>query len=133
MEVSFEVTTLIRASSSEIYRTWLNSEGHSAMTGSPATASTKVGDEFQAWDGYITGKNLTLETGRRIVQSWRTTEFTDEDADSHLEILLVPEFEQTRIILRHSKLPEHGTQYEEGWEDAYFVPMRSYFTSNTPD
>jgi hypothetical protein len=72
-----------------------------------------------------------LEPGRRIVQSWRTTEFTSVEQDSLLEILFVPTSEQTRLVLRHSDLPEHGTQYEQGWEDAYFTPMRSYFRPET--
>lgn len=127
MHISFEVSTLLSASPSEIYDAWLSSEGHTAMTGSPAVASSVVGETFEAWDGYITGENLALEPGRRIVQSWRTTEFTSDEQESLVEILLEPAFEQTRLILRHSNLPEHGTQYEQGWEDAYFVPMRIYF------
>ncbi len=133
MSVSFEVSTLLSASPSEIYNAWLSSEGHTAMTGSPAMASSRVGETFEAWDGYITGENLVLEPGRRIVQSWRTTEFTSVEQDSLLEILLVPSFEQTRLVLHHSKLPEHGTQYEQGWEDAYFAPMRSYFEAGTKE
>ena len=131
MSISFEVSTLLSASPSEIYNAWLSSEGHTAMTGSPAMASSRVGETFEAWDGYITGDNLALEPGHRIIQSWRTTEFNSVEKDSRLEILLVPAFEQTRLVLRHSNLPEHGTQYEQGWEDAYFTPMKSYFRLET--
>ena len=133
MLVSFEISTLISASPTEIYNAWLSSEGHTTMTGSPAMASSRVGETFEAWDGYITGENLALEPGRRIVQSWRTTEFNSVEQDSLLEILLVPAFEQTKLVLRHSKLPEHGTQYEQGWEDAYFTPMGSYFRPETKE
>ena len=58
------------------------------MTGGAATASAAVGGAFTAWDNYISGCNLALEPGRRIVQSWRTTRFTAEDADSQIEVLL---------------------------------------------
>ncbi len=133
MNVSFEISTLFPASPSEIYETWLSSDGHTAMTGSPAMASSRVGVGFEAWDGYITGETLALDPGRRIIQSWRTTEFGADEQDSLLEILLVPAFEQTRLVLRHSNLPDHGTQYEQGWEDAYFTPMRSYFRPETKE
>ena len=133
MYISFEVSTLLSGSPPEIYDAWLSSKGHTAMTGSPAMASSWVGETFEAWDGYITGENLALEPGRRIIQSWRTTEFTADEQDSLLEILLVPAFEQTRLVLRHSILPDHGTQYEQGWEDAYFTPMRSYFRPETKE
>lgn len=127
MYISFEVSTFLFGSPTEIYNAWLSSEGHAAMTGSPAVVSSRVGETFEAWDGYITGENIALEPGRRIVQSWRTTEFSSDEHESRVEILLQPAFEKTRLILRHSHLPEHGTQYEQGWEDAYFVPMRLYF------
>ncbi len=35
--------------------------------------------------------------------------------------------EGTLITIRHSKLPAHGMQYQQGWIDAYFAPMKSYF------
>jgi activator of HSP90 ATPase len=99
------------------------------MTGSPASVSDVVGEEFDAWDGYIHGKNLELEPHKRIVQSWRTSEFEANEADSRLEITLEPAGEQTRLTLHHSGLPPHGGQYEEGWKESYFEPMKEYFGS----
>ena len=129
MAIDFVVSVLIPASPEEIYHTWLSSEGHSAMTGSPATASDQVGDEFTAWDGYINGRNLELEPHARIVQSWRTTEFSPEEPDSRIEITLVAVGNQTRLTLHHTGLPPHGGQYEQGWVDSYFEPMKEYFQS----
>lgn len=39
-------------------------------------------------NGYIIGRNLALESGKRIVQSWRTKKFTAADPDSEIEVLL---------------------------------------------
>jgi len=47
---------------------------------------------FIAWDGYIHGILLGVDEGRRIVQTWRTSEFPPEFRDSRL----VVEFEATR-------------------------------------
>jgi uncharacterized protein YndB with AHSA1/START domain len=58
------------------------------MTRSEASVSDEVGAELSAWDGYITGRNLELVPGERIVQSWRTTEFTDEHEDSIITLTL---------------------------------------------
>ena len=77
MAIEFEVSELISATRESIYEAWLSSTGHSKMTGSPANASSVEGESFEAWDGYITGKNLELEFPRRIIQSWRTVEFDD--------------------------------------------------------
>jgi uncharacterized protein YndB with AHSA1/START domain len=127
MAVEFEVAAWIPASPESIYAAWLSTEGHCAMTGSPATASNDVGGHFEAWDGYIQGRNVKLEPPGRIVQRWRTSEFGESDPDSRLEILLAPEAGGTRVTIRHSELPEHGMQYQQGWIDAYFTPMVEYF------
>lgn len=127
MTIDFVVSAIIPASPEEIYHAWLSSDGHSGMTGSPATASDQVGDEFSAWDGYIQGRNLELEPHTRIVQAWRTTEFSSSEPDSRIEITLVPVGAKTRLTLHHSGLPPHGGQYEEGWVESYFDPMKDYF------
>jgi activator of HSP90 ATPase len=126
--IEFVVNALIPARSGEVYDAWLNSEGHSAMTGSPASISPVVGAEFTAWDGYIHGRNLELVPGRRIIQAWRTTEFKEDEPDSRIEITLEPIGEQTKLTLRHSHLPAHGKKYQQGWFEAYFMPMEKYFS-----
>lgn len=97
------------------------------MTGSLARTSAVVGEAFEAWDGYIQGKNLELEPSTRILQLWRTSEFEDSDKDSLLEILFESEVNGTMVTIRHSGLPDHGMQYQQGWIDAYFNPMKEYF------
>lgn len=112
----------------QLYRAWLSSEGHSQMTGGAATTSDKIGDHFTAWDGYIRGVNLELEPHKRIVQSWRTTEFADDEPDSRLEILLQAVDDKTELTLIHSRLPESGGHYRKGWDNHYFQPMQHYFS-----
>ncbi len=58
------------------------------MTGGSASINSDWGGEFEAWNGYIHGKNLELEPGKRIVQSWRTSEFNADEPDSRIEITL---------------------------------------------
>jgi len=127
MSVEFEVYGFISASPQEIYHAWLDSDGHSKMTGTQSEVSDKVGDRFEAGDGYIQGVNLELEPSVRILQSWRTTEFEESDEDSRLEILLKAQKGGTLVTIRHSQLPENGMQYKDGWVDYYFTPMKEYF------
>ncbi len=127
MTLSFQVSTTIPAPPEQLYDAWLDSKAHSAMTGAGAIVSDKPGGDFQAWDGYITGRNLELEPGRRIVQAWRTVEFADEEPDSRLEITFRPVPGGTLLTIQHSELPPHGTQYQQGWHESYFEPMLAYF------
>ena len=84
---SITLWEIFPASPREIYDAWLSS-AHGKMVGSTATVDPRVGGAFTAWDGYIRGTTLELEPYRRIVQAWRTTEFSAASPDSRLELLL---------------------------------------------
>lgn len=126
--MEFQLSALIPAPPQTVYDAWLSSDGHSAMTGAPARITAKDGATFMAWDGYITGRNLELEPGTRIVQSWRTANFSESEPDSIIEIEFKPITGGTYLFLKHKHLPPHGTQYESGWVSHYFEPMQRYFT-----
>lgn len=124
----FALSAVLPASPAAIYAAWLSSEGHAAMTGSPAKVEAGVGGTFSAWDGYIWGRTLELEPDRRIVLAWRTTEFPEGSSDSKVEILLERVNGDTKITLLHSQIPDGQVEdYKRGWEEFYFAPMRAYF------
>ena len=75
----------------------MDSKKHGEFTGDKAKIDPKVGGKFSAWDGYILGKTLELEPFKRIVQSWRTTEFPKDAPDSKLEVLLETEGKGARV------------------------------------
>ncbi len=127
MPYEFTVSDRLPAPPDAVYDAWMSSEGHAAMTGADARIDARAGGAFEAWDGYITGTTLALEPGRRIVQSWRTTEFADGDADSRIEVLLEAADDGTLITLHHTEIPDGQSGYEQGWRDSYFEPMRAYF------
>src|SRR5438067_13889089 len=107
MPFEFSVSDLISAPPQAIYDAWLDSRGHAAMVGGkPAQISAEPGAAFSVWDGYITGRNLLLEPGRRIVQAWRTGKFTAADMDSRIEVVLEPVADGTRVTVRHSNVPD---------------------------
>jgi uncharacterized protein YndB with AHSA1/START domain len=129
MPFSFTLTDIIPATPQQIYDAWLDSRGHTQMTGSAARAKPVEGATFSAWGGYIKGKNLTLKPGRRIVQSWRTTKFVKQDPDSQIEVLLEAVPEGTRLTLHHTNVPDgHGGYQDGGWQQHYFEPMKQYFS-----
>jgi len=129
MPYDFTVCDVIPATAEEIYDTWLDSAGHEQITGGkPASVTPIRGAEFTVWNGFISGRNLELDRPRRIVQSWRTTRFTEADVDSQIEVLLEPVADGTRISVRHSNVPDGQTSYRDGgWQRSYFDPMKAYF------
>jgi len=125
--MEFTLTTTIKATAKQIYKSWLSTQRHTKMTGGAAFVSDKIGETFTAWDGYITGQNTELVPYGKIVQSWRSTNFEDNEGDSQIEILLSEHEEETTLTLKHTNVPESGEHYKKGWEEHYFEPMRRYF------
>ena len=128
MKNQFTISTILPAVPEKVFRAWLSTEGHSAMTGSPAKVEPRVGGVFTAWDGYISGKTLELKPYTRIVQAWRTTEYSEKDPDSRLEIELEAVKGGTKLTLTQANIPEDQAEsYKGGWDDNYFQPMKEYF------
>ena len=128
MRESIRVSAVIPVKRRKLYRGWLDSKEHSAFTGAKAHVVSRVGGRFSAWDGYIEGKTLELEAGRKIVQSWRSSDFPAESADSRLVVSFRDVPGGTKITIYHSEIPEgQGKEYKRGWRDFYFSPMKAYF------
>ena len=129
MPYDFTLSAIIPASAKQIYDAWLDTIGHSEMTGSAATMSNEIGAEVSAWGGYINGRNLELVPGERIVQSWRTSQFTDDHEDSIITVTLEEVDGGTVLTLTHTNVPDGQTSYERGgWQDHYFRPMTDHFS-----
>ncbi len=128
------LSTVLPGQPKDLYAAWLDGKKHSAFTGAGATAQAKVGTRHSAWDGYIHGWTLALQPGKRIVQSWRTTEFAAEDPDSLLDVQFAKAKEGTKLTITHTEIPVgQGVKYEQGWHDHYFRLMEDYFlTKNKP-
>ncbi len=122
---SLELVQVFPVSPSTLLARWLDPTWHARFTGgAEASIEAVVGGRYTAWDGYIEG--ATIELGpARIVQTWRTGDFAEGDADSRLELVVEPAGDGTRLTLRHTGIPAgQGEMYRQGWEDHYFVHMR---------
>jgi uncharacterized protein YndB with AHSA1/START domain len=132
MRYAYTLTTTLPASADAIYDAWVDSRAHSEMTGAEATQSDEVGAAVSAWGDYISGRNLELVPGERIVQSWRTQDFTDDHEDSVITVTLEEVAGGTLLTLVHSNVPKEQTSYERGgWQEHYFEPMQEYFGKRT--
>ena len=111
--MEFTLKTRIKSKALRIYNSWLDSEEHSKMTGGKADCSDEPGAQFTAWDGYIKGRNVLLEPHHRIVQSWRTSQFLENEEDSQIEVLFREIEDETELTLIHTKLPDAGGHYKK--------------------
>ena len=126
---SFEITCSIPVPAKDVYSAWLNSELHSAFTGGLAAIQGDINSRFTTWDGYITGMIIELEENKRILQSWRTSEFHMDEEDSMVEVELFNDKGGCRMHLKHWNIPKgQAGKYMMGWEQHYFQPMKKYFS-----
>ncbi|MBK7131076.1 MAG: SRPBCC domain-containing protein [Crocinitomicaceae bacterium] len=125
---SIEVSCVLPVDAATVYRDWLSSKAHTLFTGSTAKVEPFVGGKHSAWEGYIYGETVELESGKRIVQTWSTSNFPDGAEPSRLEINLENVAEGCKVTLKHTNIPDgQGADYEQGWFAHYFTPMMDYY------
>ena len=125
---TIEQTAIVEATPEEVYDAYVDPKKHSEFTGSPATGSPRVGGRFTAWDGYIKGKFVKLEKGKRAVHEWTTTEWPAGYPPSVVELTFTPKGRKTELKMVHTKVPaEQAPEYAEGWNDYYWEPLKKYF------
>ncbi len=132
MAATIRQTVEFAASPHTVFEALLDTKKHAAFTGSKASISRKVGGTISAWDGYIEGKNLRIEKDKVIVQSWRTTDFNEEEEDSQVMFHFSKKGKGTRLMFVHSKVPDRlAEEFRQGWIDSYWTPLKAYLEKPT--
>jgi len=108
-----------------IYDLLADSRMRTEVTGREALISDKIGGKFSTDEGQVTGVNVDLVPGRRLVQAWRRQDFP-EGIYSMAAITLAPTPSGgTELILTHRGVPKHLLdQIEDYWRAVYWTPMK---------
>ncbi|MGA7160251.1 MAG: SRPBCC domain-containing protein [Bacteroidota bacterium] len=119
---------IIPAPPSEVYDAFLDARKHSEFTRERATCDPKEGGKISAWDGYISGKNLKLVKGKRILQEWITTDWVEGYPASKLDLLFAKKGNGTELTMIHSNVPAAlASSFAKGWKDHYWALLKEYF------
>lgn len=120
-----------KADPATVYDLLADSRKHSAVTGLPAVISRKIGGRFSTGEGDVTGINVDLVPGRRIVQAWRHRRFP-EGIFSMAAITLKPTNDGgTELVLVHRGVPkELIPETEQAWRDRYWKRMKACLDQN---
>jgi uncharacterized protein YndB with AHSA1/START domain len=114
-------TVKFKASPTQVYEMLMDSRKHRSLSGMPAKISRKVGGKFTAWGTHISGFNLALLPGSKIVQAWRATGWwPDHYSIAIFDIKKVPggsrlEFTQIGVP------PNRYSGHYRGWIEAYWT------------
>ena len=107
-----------------VYDLLMDSRKHKSLSGEAARISKRVGGQFSAWAGHITGFNLVLKPGRKIVQAWRATGWWPE----HYSIAIFDIGEAaggSKLTFTQIGVPSNRfSGHYRGWIEAYWTPMK---------
>ncbi|MGZ3648210.1 MAG: SRPBCC domain-containing protein [Syntrophales bacterium] len=114
-----------RTTSHDVYETLMDSRKHAKFSGEKASISRKVGGKFTCYGGYIEGINLDLKPDKKIVQSWRGSDWPDAHY-SKVTFSLMKVKGGTRLTFTQSGIPDqYYKDINQGWRDYYWKKMKA--------
>jgi len=117
-------TVQFGAGPEDVYDALMDSKKHAKFTGAKATISRKVGGSFSVWDGYAEGTNIELVPGKKIVQSWRASDWP-ADVFSTVRFEFSKFKGGTKMTFTQTGIPEDFVgDIRQGWKDFYWAPMK---------
>ena len=124
---TLEQTVMFKASPRQVYDMLMDSKKHRSLSGQRAKISRKVGGKFTAWGSHISGFNLALKPGQKIVQAWRATGWWPD----HYSVAIY-DLAKTRggSRLKFTQIgipPRRYSGHYRGWIEAYWTPMKEVF------
>jgi activator of HSP90 ATPase len=134
MSIRQEVT--FPASPARIYELLTDSGKFAAATGRPARIEASEGAAFSIFGGYISGRQIELIPGQRVVQAWRGNDW-DAGVYSFVRFTLTPAGSGTKLVVDHNgypqgKSPMYPTWHEHlsaNWPVFYFEPFAKYLAN----
>lgn len=121
-------TLVFKTDAVDFYNCIMNARIHSSFTGDEAIIEDKEGAPYSAFGGYITGKNIVLERGKKIIQTWRANE--DGWPETHYSevVFVLKDIEGgCELDFYHTAIPEEKfDSITNGWNEYYWEPLKIY-------
>ncbi|HUJ71719.1 MAG TPA: SRPBCC family protein [Verrucomicrobiae bacterium] len=118
---------VICAPPARVFEALMDSRKHAAFTGERASISRRVGSAFRCYGSYITGFNLEIDPGKRIVQAWRSRDWP-KGAYSIVTFAL-SKMAGGKTKLRFTQVGVPAGDYARkntGWRTHYWEPLKRY-------
>lgn len=93
-----------------------------------AEINAEPGGAFSLFGGYITGRQVELISGKRIVQAWRAQSWKKGDY-SIVRFELVEQDSATKIMFDHVGFPIGAAEHlAAGWKANYWEPLEKFLS-----
>lgn len=128
--ISFIQEIIFDATPDVLYDILMDEKKHAAFTGAATKITNRIGGKFSAYNNYISGKNIELVRGKKIVQQWHAAEMPANYFSVVTFEFLPQSKNKTLLKFKHEKIPAGlNADYEKGWIDFYWEPMKKYLVS----
>ena len=118
-------TITFKSTPHEVFECLMDSKKHEEFSGDPAEISRKVGGTFSAYGGYCYGENLELVKDKKIVQTWRASDWPEEHFSS-VTFALAKIKGGTKLTFTQTGIPASQLKsIKRGWVDFYWKPMKN--------
>jgi activator of HSP90 ATPase len=118
-----------KASPEAVYNALMDQKLHARFTGENAKINNKIGGKFSVYGGYAEGQNLELIVGKKIVQTWRASDWAD-GVYSTVSFVFAKNGKNTKMTFTQTGVPiDQIKSIEQGWKDYYWTPMKEMFES----
>lgn len=124
MSKTIKQSVTFKAKPHDVYEMLMDEKKQAEFTGGEAKISRKAGGKFSIYDGEIFGVNIELVPDKRIVQSWRYSDW-DEDVYSTATFALEEVNGNTHLTFTQTGVPDDKFEdIKQGWKDYYWAPMK---------
>jgi uncharacterized protein YndB with AHSA1/START domain len=120
-------TVIFKASPLDVYEAIMDAKKHESLSGEKAEVSREIGGTFIVWGGHLSGFNLVLRPGEKIVQAWRAHDWwVDHYSTVTFALRAVPD--GTELRFTQIGVPPHRFDgHARGWIETYWQPMQDLF------
>jgi activator of HSP90 ATPase len=127
MTKTIRQTAIIGAAPKKVFGALTHEKRHAKFSGAPASISRKVGGAFTCYGGYLTGINLELVPGRKIIQAWRSKHWPAGIYSIASFVLSRKAGGRTKISFTQVGVPAANFKdISEGWRKYYWKPLKAY-------
>jgi activator of HSP90 ATPase len=117
-------TITFKTEPAKLYDALTDSTKYREFTHDRADVSKEVGAHYSAYSDYITGVNMELVPEKRIVQTWRASDWP-EGYFSKVVFDFKKVKKGTKVSFTHMGVPyEFYEDIKEGWDDFYWRPLK---------
>ena len=129
--MSITQQALISAEPAEVYAILADASALSALSGMGGVPGHSAGEEFSAFDGHVTGRQIELVPGERVVQAWRFPQWAP-GTFSMVSFTLAAAAGGTRLVIDQHGVPDDWHDHvDTNWPTFYLTPLTTHFARKT--